>query len=1005
MADDQDPKNPKLPLGPNSDSPENPASDPLSQSGPTDETAPEAPSSGTVQGRGALSMLSINIEDEMRRSYLDYSMSVIIGRALPDVRDGLKPVHRRILYGMQEMGLQYNKKYTKSAKVVGHVMGNYHPHGDSAIYDTMVRLAQPFSLRYLMVDGQGNFGSVDGDPPAAMRYTESRLTRIAGEMLADIDSDTVDFTPNYDESTLEPTVLPARVPNLIVNGSSGIAVGMATNIPPHNLTEVINACIALIQDPHAGLEELLKHVLGPDFPTGGTLFGRANIPQTYKTGRGRFLMRAKCRIENISGGRQAIIVEEIPYQVNKSKLIERIAELVNEGVITDIARDEFRDESDRDGMRIVIGLKRGAEHQIVLNQLHKHTQMQESFSMIFLAVHNGQPKELPLDQAIRAFLDHRVEVVRRRTAFLLAKARDREHILLGYQIALDHLDQVIRIIRQSSSRVNARENLFQFFSGKAIVLRGSELAGVTLDPAKYAVDTRFLPTTLGGAATLILSLKQIDAILELQLYRLTQLSIDELLNELRQIRENIAEFESILASQPKLRAVIVKELEEIRDKYGDARRTLILDETAELGLEDLIMDEQVAVTVSHTGYLKRTPISTYRQQRRGGTGRIGMKTRDEDFVSQLIIDSTHAYLLCFTNTGRVYWLKIYEIPDVGTTGKGKAMASLVELQPGEKVVTILGVRDLTEEGKNILFATRNGTVKKTALKDFSNVMSRGIIAINIEKDDELIIARITDGDQVIFLATHDGMAIRFNERDLRTMGRPATGNRGINLRKGDYVIGAAVTPSPAAREQTRRRKAAELGLTTQLEDAIGPAPTQSDSSSFVEDGGPASVSPSEPTFADVSKRITAPDGQEILGSNLENQELDAAAQAKLDKLDEKLGLTPCLILTVSENGFGKRTDVDRYRLQSRGGTGVINMKTTPKIGKVTSIQLVDDTTEMMLISQFGKIIRIDTKQIRAAGRSTQGVKLLDLESGDKVAAAMTIPPEDAKTQPENGTLI
>ncbi len=540
MADDQ---NPQLPLGPDSDNP---------------NTPPTPPSDSTVQGRGAAFLLPVNIEDEMRRSYLDYSMSVIIGRALPDVRDGLKPVHRRILYGMQEMGLQFNKKYTKSAKVVGHVMGNYHPHGDSAIYDTMVRLAQPFSLRYPLVDGQGNFGSVDGDPPAAMRYTESRMTRIAGEMLADIDSDTVDFAPNYDESTLEPTVLPARIPNLIVNGSGGIAVGMATNIPPHNLTEVVNACISLIskspQDPTSDLELVLQHVKGPDFPTGGFLFGKNNIPGAYKTGRGRFIMRAKCSIENISGGRQAIIVTEIPYQVNKAKLIERIAELVNEGIITDIARDEFRDESDRDGMRIHIGLKRGAESQIVLNQLHKHTQMQDSFSMIFLAVHNGQPKELPLDQAIRAFLDHRIEVVRRRTAFLLGKARDREHILLGYQIALDHLDNVIKIIRQSGSRVEARERLYQYFSGKAVNLRGTELKGVTLDPAKYNVDMTFSTT-----GTLILSYRQVDAILELQLYRLTQLSIDELLKELADVRDNINEFESILASEKKLRKVIVKE--------------------------------------------------------------------------------------------------------------------------------------------------------------------------------------------------------------------------------------------------------------------------------------------------------------------------------------------------------------------------------------------------------------------------------------------------------------
>ena len=519
------------------------------------------------------------------------------------------------------------------------------------------------------------------------------------------------------------------------------------------------------------------------------------------------MMRAKCAVEQITGGRQAIITTEIPYQVNKSTLIKRIAELVTEKVIEEIS--DVRDESDRDGMRIVIELKRGAEHQIVLNQLFKHTQMQESFSMIFLAVHNGQPKELPLDHAIRAFLDHRVDVVRRRTAFLLGKARDREHILLGQQIALDHLDNVIRIIRQSASRPDARENLFSYFSNRRITLRGTEIAGVTLDPAKYGINPNLLPLAAGAAgttaATLILSYRQIDAILELQLYRLTQLSVDEILNELRAVRENIAEFESILASEKKLRRVIIKELEEIRDKYGDPRRTVILDETTDLTLEDLIADEQVAVTVSHTGYLKRTPISIYRQQRRGGTGRLGMKTRDEDFVAQLIINSTHAFLLCFTNTGRVYWLKVYEIPDIGAAGKGKAMASLVALQPGEKVVTILPVRDLNDPSHFVLFATRNGTVKKTPLRDFSNVMARGIISINIDKDDELIAAKITDGQQVIFLATHDGLAIRFNEQDLRAMGRPATGNRGISLRKGDFVVGVAVTPSDVARNKPTPR--------------------------------------------------------------------------------------------------------------------------------------------------------------------------------------------------------
>ncbi len=885
MADDQ---NPQLPLGDNG-------------------------SDGKGDPTGAASIVPINIEEEMRRSYLEYAMSVIIGRALPDVRDGFKPVHRRVLYTMHEMGLQHNKKYTKSAKIVGQAMGVFHPHGDAPIYDTLVRMAQPFSLRYPMVDGQGNFGSVDGDPPAAMRYTEARMTRVAGEMLADIEQETVDFTPNYDESTLEPLCLPTRIPNLIVNGSSGIAVGMATNIPPHNLTEVINAAIEMVNNPHAGLIEVLKHVQGPDFPTGGFLYGRSGIAQAYATGRGKFLMRAKAAIENMAQGRQSIIVSEIPYQVNKSKLIERIADLVNDKVIDDIS--DVRDESDRDGMRIVIELKRGAEAQIVLNQLHKHTQMQESFSMIFLAVVNGQPRELPLHEAIRHFIDHRVDVVRRRTAFLLRKAREREHILLGYQIALDHLDSVIKIIRGSSSRADARENLFQFFSGKTITVRDQALPGVKLDPAKYAID----PTTL-ISPTLTLSYRQIDAILELQLYRLTQLSIDELLKELTQVRDNIAEYEAILASEKKLRSVIVKELEAVRKDYGDERRTQILDETAELQLEDLIADEQVAVTVSHSGYLKRTPISTYRQQRRGGTGRLGMKTREEDFVSQLIIDSTHAYLLCFTNTGRVYWLKVYEIPDVGAAGKGKSMASLLNLQPGETVRNILPVRNLEEEGKFIFFATRKGTVKKTPLKDFCNVMARGIIAIGIDTDDELVGVRLTDGNQVVFIATHEGMAIRFDENDVRSMGRPAYGVRGIDLGKKDYVVGIAVTP------KERKKNGA--------------------------------------------------------GTDCD-----------------------CLILSVTENGFGKRTDVDEYRLQTRGGKGVINVKTTARNGKVSSIQLVDETSELVVISQYGKIIRIDTKTVRAAGRSTQGVKLLYLEEEDKVAAAVVIPPEEAKIEPENGTLL
>ena len=617
-----------------------------------DDQNPQLPLDGGTPPNTGANLTPINIEEEMRRSYLAYSMSVIIGRALPDARDGLKPVHRRILTAMDREGLQHNKRYSKCAGVVGECLKKYHPHGDSSVYDALVRMAQPWSLRYPLVDGQGNFGSVDGDPPAAYRYTECRMERIAEEMMADIDMETVDMMANFDETTDEPTVLPTRIPTLIVNGSNGIAVGMATNIPPHNLTEILNAAIELTKNPRAGLIEVLKHVQGPDFPTGGFLYGRAGIAEAYRTGRGRFMMRAKVAIENLTKEKQAIVVTEIPYQVNKSKLIERIAELTNDKVIDDIG--DVRDESDRDGMRIVIELKRGAQPEIILNQLYKHTQMQESFSMIFLAVLNGQPRELGLDQAIRAFIDHRVDVVQRRTVFLLRKAREREHILEGYKIALDNLDTVIRIIRASASRAEARENLYAWGKGADIV--------IALDRERLTHEERGL------------TLRQVDAILELQLYRLTQLSVDEILAELAEIRKKITEYEEILASEKKLRSVIVKELQDVRDKYGDARRTQIIDESAELQLEDLIADEQVAVTVSHQGYLKRTPISIYRQQRRGGTGRMGMKTREEDFVAQLIVDSTHSYLLCFTNTGRVYWLKIYEIPERRRSRQGQIHA-------------------------------------------------------------------------------------------------------------------------------------------------------------------------------------------------------------------------------------------------------------------------------------------------------------------------------------------
>ena len=882
MADDQ---NPELPLTPP------PGGDGQSPTGP-----------------GALNMQPVNIEDEMKRSYLDYSLSVIIGRALPDVRDGLKPVHRRILYTMQQMGLAPGRATRKCARIVGEVMGKYHPHGNLAVYDALVRLAQPFAMRAPLVDGQGNFGSVDGDPPAADRYTEARLTRVSTALLEDLDKEAVDFYPNYDGTETQPAVLPARFPNLLVNGSDGIAVGMATKIPPHNLTEIVDATIWLVNNPNAQLPEILKFVQGPDFPTAAIIHGRAGIFEAYRTGRGRFMMRARAAIENITKDKQAIIVTEIPYQVNKARLIERIADLVNDKTIDDIS--DVNDESDRDGMRIVIELKRGAEPQIVLNQLFKHTSMQEGFSMILLAVVNGQPKEMGLIQAIKHFIDHRVDVVRRRTSYLLNKARDREHILEGYLTALDHLDNVIAIIRGSAHRADARENLVAYFGGKKIDINTTGRA------PKLEADKPF-------------TAKQADAILELQLHRLTKLSIDEIANELKQVREAIAEFESILASEKKLRNVIIKELEEVKKLYGDARRTIIEDEAAEIMLEDLIADEQVAVTVSHSGYMKRTPISTYRMQRRGGTGRTGMKTRDEDFVEHLFIASTHAYILIFTNTGRVYWLKVYEIPDIAAAGKGKHVGNLVGLQPGETVRTMLAVRDLEEEGRYVFFVTHNGTVKKTEVKDFSHVMSRGIIAINIEQGDELVAASLTDGNQIVFLASHDGQAIRFYENDVRSMGRNATGVRGMNLGEKDYIVGMATTLKPEAK-------------------------------AVVKEG-------------DVAPEIA-------------------------DLIPEK----GSLILSVTENGYGKRTPADEYRLTNRGGKGVINVKTTARNGKVVGISQVSEKSEVMLISQYGKIIRIESKFIRESGRSAQGVRLLNVEPGDRVAAAVVIPPEEPNG---NGLLI
>jgi len=881
---------------------------------------PLTPPPGGGDGPGALNIHPVNIEEEMKRSYLDYSMSVIIGRALPDVRDGLKPVHRRILYTMAQMGLQPNRATRKCARIVGEVMGKYHPHGNLAVYDALVRLAQTWSLRYPLIFGQGNFGSVDGDPPAADRYTEAKLAPVSTALLEDLDKETVDFHPNYDGSEIEPDVLPARIPNLLVNGSDGIAVGMATKIPPHNLTEIVDATITLVNNPNAQLAEILKFVQGPDFPTAGIIHGRAGVFEAYRTGRGRFMMRAKALIENINKDRQAIIVTEIPYQVNKAKLVERIAQLVNDKDIEDIS--DIRDESDRDGMRIVVELKRGSEPQIVLNQLFKHTQMQESFSMILLAVVNGQPREMGLIQTIKYFIEHRVDVVRRRTAYLLQKAKDREHILEGYLNALDHLDNVITIIRGSANRADARENLVLYFGGKKIDINTTGRAP-KLDAEK--------PFTT----------RQADAILELQLHRLTKLSIDEIANELKEVRDSIAEYEAILGSESKLRKVIIKELEEVKKLYGDDRRTRLEDEAAEIVLEDLIADEQVAVTVSHSGYMKRTPISTYRMQRRGGTGRTGMKTRDEDFVEHLFLASTHAYILIFTNKGRVYWLKVYEIPDVSAAGKGKHIGNLVGLQPGETVRTMVAVRNLEEENKYVFFATRKGLVKKSEVREFMHVRSNGINAIGIEPGDELVAARITNGNQIIFIASHEGMAVRFDESHVRPMGRAAFGVWGIDLDEKDYVVGMAATTKPEA-------ETANLGT----------------------------AAPAVPG---------TPVGEEP-------EAIDAAVKGTL-------------ILSVTENGYGKRTPADEYRLTNRGGKGVINLKTTERVGKVVAIAQVDDTSEVMLISHYGKIIRMDSTTIRESGRNAQGVRLLNLEPGDRVAAAVVLAPDAEPNGGNGGTLI
>jgi DNA gyrase subunit A len=875
-------------------------------------------------------LIPVDIEAEMRKSYLDYAMSVIIGRALPDVRDGLKPVHRRILFGMHEMGLTSTRPYRKCAKIVGEVLGKFHPHGDAPVYDALVRMAQPFSMRYPLVDGQGNFGSVDGDPPAAMRYTEARLARISEELLADIDRETVDFIPNFDETEHEPVVLPTRVPNLLVNGASGIAVGMATNIPPHNLKEIIDATVLLVEKPDTSLKEVMKLVPGPDFPTGGYIAGRDGIEQAYKKGRGSFIMRAKASIEQVGKDRENIVITEIPYQVNKARLVERIAELVQSKKIEGIS--DVRDESDREGMRVVVEIKRGEEAQLVLNHLYKLTQMQESFGMILLAITGGQPREMGLLDFLRLFLEHRREVVIRRTRYDLRKAEEREHILLGYRIAVDHLDNAIKIIRGSASRANARENLFAYFSNKSVEIisgaradRTETLKGVKLDTKKYD-----MPADLAG-----LSYIQIDAILELQLHRLTRLSIDDILKELADIRAKIADLKEILASEKKLKQVIVTELRDIQKEFGDARRTQIVDAVEEIKVEDLIADTDMAITISHAGYIKRTPVDVYRHQSRGGKGRIGARTREEDFVEHLFIASAHSYILLFSSKGRVYWLKVYEIPEAAAATRGRAISSLVKFQEDEHLTALVPARNLEETGRYVFFATRNGTVKKTELAEFSNPRPSGIISINLEPKDELIGVKLTDGKQMIFLASHGGQAILFRETEVRAMGRQAGGVNGMDLGKDDYVVSM---------------------------DAV------------------------EVDFEIIRKE-----------SKKETENLD-----ELENEAIKDSLTT-LMLTVSEKGYGKRTPLAEYRITSRGGKGVINLKTTDRNGPVVATLQVSEDSDAMIITEFGKIIRVHSNEIREAGRSTQGVRLLRLEDEDKIAAAAIIEEEANGAEAPGGT--
>jgi len=832
-------------------------------------------------------LLPVNIEDEMRKSYLDYSMSVIIGRALPDVRDGLKPVHRRALYAMQELGNTHNRAYKKSARIVGDVIGKYHPHGDSAVYDTIVRMAQDFSMRYPLVDGQGNFGSVDGDPPAAMRYTEVRMAKLASELLADIDKETVDFGPNYDDSQEEPTILPARFPNLLVNGASGIAVGMATNIPPHNLTEIINATVHLVEHPSATVADLMQFVTGPDFPTGGYIRGYDGIKKGYETGRGSIKMRAKTHIERWGkhDEREAIIVTELPYQVNKARLLEKIAELVKDKRVEGIS--DLRDESDRQGMRMVIELKRDAIPDVVRNNLFKFTPLETSFGVNLLAIDRGQPRLLTLRDFLDRFIVHRREVVTRRSIYERRKALERFHVLVGLLVATDHIDRVVEIIRSSADPEEARSRL--------VVER---FEGMQPRFAEFVEATHAQIDAALASGVFQLDERQAQAILEMRLSRLTGLEREKLVSEMRELQATIMYLNAILSSDARLLEVIVEELEQIKSEYGDARRTTIVPDAGDISIEDLIADEDMVVTFSHAGYVKRLPVSEYQAQRRGGRGKQGTRVKDEDFVEHLFVASTHVFLLIFTDKGQCYWLKVHEIPTGSRTARGKPIVNLVALQPGEKVQAILPVREFTDD-KYVAMFTKKGIVKKTVLSSFANRRAAGVKAILTDEGDDLVTTRLTDGQSELFLSTANGIAIRFPESDVRNMGRVTRGVKAITLSDGDEIVSAAVL-------------------------STGP------------------------------------------------------------------------LLSITENGYGKRTPMDEYRVQSRGGKGIINIKTSARNGQVVAGLQVDEGDEIMLITNTGVLIRMKTEGISLVSRNTQGVRLITLNSKDEkvVGVAKVVDSDD-----------